>query len=141
MPSHSKNSGARHSHSAASSKSLQKAIRILLHLGENGPDMSRPQFASALGLNKTTVHRLLCALQRFHLVERSPHREKYCLGLQFHTLGVRSILWRSLPYDARPFLVEFSRRSNETAILAIPGAGGIICLDSVNVSSSLLALR
>jgi DNA-binding IclR family transcriptional regulator len=46
-----------------------------------------------------------------------------------------------LPYDARPFLVELSRRSGETAILAIPGAGGIICLDSVNLSSALLTVR
>jgi DNA-binding IclR family transcriptional regulator len=46
-----------------------------------------------------------------------------------------------LPYDARPFLVELSRRSGETAILAIPGAGGIICLDFVNLSSALLTVR
>jgi DNA-binding IclR family transcriptional regulator len=112
---------ARQPRSAASSKSLQKAIRILLHLGENGPDMSISQFASALRLNKTTVHRLLRALQEFHLVERNPHNEKYRLGLKFHALGARSVLWRSLPYDARPFLVELSRRSGATAILAIPG--------------------
>jgi len=124
-----------------SSKSLQKAIRILLHLGENGPDMSLTQFASALRLNKTTVHRLLRALQKFHLVERNPHSEKFRLGLKFHALGARSVLWRSLPCDARPFLVELSRRSDETAILAIPGAAGIICLDSVNVSSALLMVR
>jgi DNA-binding IclR family transcriptional regulator len=112
---------ARQPRSAASSKSLQKAIRILLHSGENGPDMSLSQFASALRLNKTTVHRLLRALQEFHLVERNPHSEKYRLGLKFHALGARSVLWRSLPYDARPFLVELSRRAGETAILAIPG--------------------
>jgi len=141
MSSHSKSSLARQPRSAASSKSLQKAIRILLHLGENGPDMSLTQFASALRLNKTTVHRLLRALQKFHLIERNPHSEKYRLGLKFHALGARSVLWRSLPYDARPFLVELSRRSGETAILAIPGAGGIICLDSVNLSSALLTVR
>jgi DNA-binding IclR family transcriptional regulator len=141
MPTRAKHSLVRQSRSAASSKSLQKAIRILLHLGENGPERSLTEFSSALRLNKTTVHRLLRALQKFHLVERNPHNEKYRLGLKFHALGARAVLWRSLPYDARPYLVELSRRSDETAILAIPGAGGIICLDSVNLSVALLTAR
>jgi hypothetical protein len=116
--SHSKNSLARESGSAASSKSLKKAIRILLHLGENGPLLSLTGFASAVRLNKTTVHGLLGALQKFPLVERNPHSDKYCLGLKFHAFGALSFLWRCWRYDARAFLMEPSRRPNQTAILA-----------------------
>jgi hypothetical protein len=35
------------------------AIRILLHLGEDGPDMSLTQVASALRRNESTAHGLL----------------------------------------------------------------------------------
>src|SRR5580704_13848593 len=55
--SRSKNSLARQSGSAASSKSLEKAMRILLHLEENGLDMALALLASALRLNKTTAVR------------------------------------------------------------------------------------
>ncbi|MFI5096196.1 MAG: helix-turn-helix domain-containing protein, partial [Candidatus Acidiferrales bacterium] len=45
-----------------SSKSLQKAMRILLHLGDHGPELSLSQLSSDLALNKSTAHRLLGAM-------------------------------------------------------------------------------
>ena len=54
------------------SKSLQKALRILLYLGENGPELGVTQLASGLSLNKTTVHRLLSAMKKFDLIEKNP---------------------------------------------------------------------
>src|ERR1700692_306388 len=40
-----------------SSKSLQKALRILLYMGERAPEAGVTQLASELGLTKGTVHR------------------------------------------------------------------------------------
>lgn len=124
-----------------SSKSLQKAIRILLHLGDSGPELSLAQLSSDLALNKSTVCRLLGAMQKFHLIEQNPLNEKYRLGLKFHELGARSLQSRSLQSEARPFLVELARRSGEGVSLAIPGAGGIICLDRIDSPTSIITVR
>jgi len=44
---------------SGSSKSLQKALRILVYMGEQAPEAGVTQLASELGLTKATVHRLL----------------------------------------------------------------------------------
>lgn len=126
---------------AGSSKSLQKAMRILLQLGQDGPEMSITQLAAGLSLNKSTVFRLLSAMEKFELIEKNPENEQYRLGLKLHELGLRAVESRTLRSEARRFLMELSRRSNESVSLAVPGAGGVICLDRVDCSNSIITVR
>lgn len=116
-------------------------MRILLHLGRFGPELSLAQLSSGLVLNRTTVYRLLRAMQNFHFVEENRAAGTFRLGINFHELAGRSLQSRSLQYEARPFLLELASRSNETVTLAVPGAGGIICLDRVDSPSSVLTVR
>jgi IclR family KDG regulon transcriptional repressor len=99
------------------------------------------QLSGDLGLNKTTVFRLLNAMQKFELIERNPSNEKYRLGLRLHELGCRALESRSLRGEAHRFLVELSRRSNESVSIAVPGTGGIICLDRVDCLDSVITAR
>jgi len=132
----------RHSRSdVGSSKSLQKALRLLLHLGENGPEMSITQLAGELDLNKTTVFRLLNAMQRFELIEKNPANERYRLGLRLHELGCRALESRSLRNEAHAFLMELARLSNESVSLAVPGTSSIVCLDRVDCLDSIITAR
>jgi DNA-binding IclR family transcriptional regulator len=126
---------------AGSSKSLQKAMRILFHMGQNGPDIGITQLASALSINKTTVHRLLNAMQKFELIERNPESERYRLGLRLHELGSRAVESRTLQSEAQPFLVELSVRSRESVSLAVPAAGGVVCLDRIDSTHSVITVR
>jgi IclR family transcriptional regulator, KDG regulon repressor len=126
---------------SGSSKSLQKALRLLLHLGEYGPEMSVTQLAGDLKLNKTTVYRLLNAMRIFELIEKDPSNERYRLGLKLHELGCRALESRSLRHEAHGFLVELSRRSHESVSLAVLGAGGIICIDRVDCLDSIITAR
>ena len=66
---------------SGSSKSLQKALRLLLYLGEKGSEMGVTQLAAELGLNKATVYRLLSTMQEFKLIEQNPANQRYRLGL------------------------------------------------------------
>jgi DNA-binding IclR family transcriptional regulator len=120
---------------------LQKALRLLLHLGEHGPEMGLTQLASELDLNKSTVFRLLRALQKFELIEKNPENERYRLGLRLHELGCCALDSRSISNEAHRFLAELSRRSNESASFAVPGAGGIVCLDRVDCLGFIITAR
>jgi len=115
-----------------SSKSLQKALRILIHMGEHCPEAGVSQLASELGLTKATVHRLLNAMERFELIERNSENERYRLGLKLHQLGIKAVESRTLRNEAHRLLLEMSRRSRETVSLAVPAPGGVVCLDRVN---------
>jgi IclR family transcriptional regulator, KDG regulon repressor len=131
---------ARAAGEAGSSKSLQKALRILLYMGENGPEMGVTQLASGLSLNKTTVHRLLNAMERFDLIERSPDGDRYRLGLKLHELGTKSVESRTLRTEAHRFLLELSRVSRESVSLAVPGPGGVVCLDRADSRDTVITV-
>jgi IclR family KDG regulon transcriptional repressor len=110
-------------------------------MGQNGPDIGITQLASALSINKTTVHRLLSAMQKFELIERNPESERYRLGLRLHELGARAMEYRTLQSEARRFLVELSVRSRESVSLAVPAAGGVVCLDRIDSTHSVITVR
>jgi len=103
--------------------------------------MGITQLAGELALNKTTVHRLLNAMQKFELIEKNPVNERYRLGLKLHELGCRALESRTLRGEAHAFLVEMSRRCNESVSIAVPGAGGIVCLDRVDSLDSIITAR
>jgi DNA-binding IclR family transcriptional regulator len=124
-----------------SSKSLQKALRILLHLGQYGPEMGITDLASTMSLNKTTVYRLLHAMAKFELIEQNPENDRYRLGLKLHELGLKALESRTLLREAHRFLLEMSRRSHETVSLAVPTPGAIICLDRVNSPHTVITTR
>jgi IclR family transcriptional regulator, KDG regulon repressor len=126
---------------AGASKSLQKALRILLFMGDNGPALGVTQLASGLSLNKTTVHRLLHAMEKFDLIERNPESDRYRLGLKLYELGTRAVESRTLRTEAHRFLVELSRATHETVSLAVPGLGGVVCLDRVDSRDSIINVR
>jgi DNA-binding IclR family transcriptional regulator len=124
-----------------SSKSLQKGLRILLHLGEFGPEMGVTELAASTGLNKTTVFRLLDAMSKFDLVEQNSENDRYRLGLKLHDLGLKALESRTLQREAHRFLLEMSQRSHETVSLAVHSPGAVICLDRVNSPHTVITMR
>lgn len=123
------------------SKSLQKALRILLHLGQNRSEVGITQVASALGLNKATVYRLLTAMQKFELIEKNPETEKYRLGLKLHELGMQAVQSRTLQSEAHRYLLDLASESGETVTLAAPLSGGVVCLDRVDSQRTAIVIR
>jgi IclR family acetate operon transcriptional repressor len=123
-----------------SNKSLQKALRILLYMGEQLPEAGVTELASDLGLTKATVHRLLATMERFDLIERNAESERYRLGLKLHQLGSRAVESRTLRTEAHRLLLEMSRRSRETVSLATPAPGGVTCLDRLDSPHTIITV-
>lgn len=119
-------------------KSLQKALRILVYMGEQAPEAGVEELADELGLHKATVHSLLNTLERFNLIERDVETERCRLGLKLHQLGNRAAASQTLRMEARRLLVEMSRRSGETVSRATPAAGGVICMDRLDSPHTMI---
>jgi IclR family KDG regulon transcriptional repressor len=127
--------------SPGSSKSLQKAMHILFHMGQNGPEMRLAEIASGLQMNKTTAYRLLSALEKLDLVQRDPESERYRLGMKLYELGSKAVRARTLQSEARRYLKEMARVSNEAVSLAVPGAGGIVCVERFDSPGTMISVR
>jgi len=127
--------------SGGTSKSLQKALRILLHIGQSRSEVGITQVATALSLNKATVYRLLAAMQKFELIEKNPETEKYRLGLKLHELGTQAVQSRTLQSEAHRYLLELATESGETVTLAALLSGGVVCLDRVDSPTTAIVIR
>jgi DNA-binding IclR family transcriptional regulator len=126
---------------AGSSKSLRKAMHILFYMGQHGPELRITEIAAGLHLNKTTVYRLLSAMEHLDLVQKDPENEHYRLGLKLHELGTKAARSRTLQTESRRYLKEMAHICNEAVSLAVPGSGGVVCLERFDSPRTMISVR
>ena len=97
-----------------------RAIRLLKLFTNERPEMSLAEISRASGLNKTTTHRLLRALQSEALIDRNPATSAYSLGAGLMALGVQALASSDLRRRVRPVLRALARETGETATLEVP---------------------
>lgn len=108
-----------------------RAIRLLKLFTAERPEMTLAELSRGSGLNKTTTHRLLRALQSEDLVERDPASSAYSLGPGLMALGVQALSSSDLRRRVRPLLKLLARSSGETATLEVPVGDSMLILDEV----------
>ena len=110
------------------SASLDKALQILRNLGA-GP-ASLDELATALGVHKTTVLRLLRTLAEQHFVFRDGNH-RYHLGSQVFELAGRGLEQREVRGIAAPHLTAFNREHGRTTHLSELSGSEIVYIDKL----------
>lgn len=108
-----------------------RAVRLLKLFTNERPEMSLAELSKTSGLNKTTTHRLLRALQSEALIDRNPATSAYSLGAGLMALGVQALASSDLRRRVRPVLRSIARESGETATLEVPFEDSMLILDEV----------
>lgn len=108
-----------------------RAVRLLKLFTNERPEMSLAELSRASGLNKTTTHRLLRALQSEALIDRNPATSTYSLGAGLMALGVQALASSDLRRRVRPLLRSLARETGETATLEVPFEDSMLILDEV----------
>jgi len=117
---------------------VEKAIDLLFHLhGETSP-RGVTAVGRALGLPKSSAHRLLSTLTRRGLLERD-ERGRYCPGVGLVALGLGVLEREPVVAVARPVLETEAQRLGETVFLTAARAGAIVVLDKVEGTGFLRA--
>lgn len=117
------------------STSLRRALDTLLHLGT---DSGHPrgstltELSSALGLNKSTLLRLLAPLCEARLVERDAETGRYRLGWRTAQLGQAYLERLDLRGIAHDVLHDLMVRTGETAHLVIADLPDVVYVDKVD---------
>jgi IclR family KDG regulon transcriptional repressor len=108
-------------------KSLMKAFDIMEVFLKGTEEMSVTEISQILGLNKTTVSRIMLKMAGRGYLEQTEKRGKYSLGkifLEYSGIIKSQLRIREI---AMPYLVELSRKVREVAILGIwNGRGSVI---------------
>jgi DNA-binding IclR family transcriptional regulator len=105
---------------------LDRAFDLLDALATDLPEYSLGELAHRLSLHKSTAHRLLCALERRRLVERTSSGTQYRLGLRLFELGAKAVAGFGSFETAKPFLSKLAKTTGETAHLGILRDGYVV---------------
>jgi IclR family acetate operon transcriptional repressor len=117
---------------------VEKAVDVLFHLhGESGP-RGVTAIGRALGLTKSSTHRLLTALGRRGLVERD-ERGHYRPGIGLVSLGLGAFDREPVAVAARPVLQAEAASIGETVFLVAASAGKLVVLDKAEGTGFLRA--
>jgi len=117
---------------------IDKAIDVLFHLHAQRLPQGVSAVGRALGLPKSSVHRLLSALARRGLVERD-EGGLYRMGVGLVTLGQAVLDREPVAVAARPVLEANARATGETFFLVAARAGRLVVLDKAEGSGFLRA--
>lgn len=108
-----------------------RAVALLKAFTDARPELSLSELTRAAGLNKTTTHRLLAALEREGLLAHDAHSGSYRLGPEAIALGARALRATDLRAAARPELEVLARETGETAEVEVLDGGETLILDDV----------
>lgn len=111
-----------------------RALRLLKLFTPDKPELKLAEVSALTGLNKTTTHRLLQALQSESMLDRNPVGGAYRLGPALMALGVQALSSNDLRLRARPLLKQMAQETGETATLEVPIDDMMLILDEVSGS-------
>ena len=117
---------------------VSRAAEILRLLKQNPEGLSQAELAAALGLARTTVHRIVAALAVEGLVEQAGPRGRHRLG--FEILRMADAARLGIVSEIHPFLEALSREVDETVDLSIFDQGQASFIDQVVAPHRLRAV-
>lgn len=117
---------------------VDKAVDVLFRLNAEPTPQGVSELGRALGLPKSSVHRLLASLARRGLVERD-ERGRYRPGIALLALGLGALEREPLAAAARPLLEAEAQALGETAFLVIARAGRLVVLEKAEGAGFLRA--
>lgn len=118
-------------------QSVENALDVLEALGEGPDDVRISHLSSRLGLNKTSVFRLLATFERRGYVEKEDQSGTYRLGLTAYEIGQKFLMRMNLLRKARPMMERLAFKCDEAVYLAVPRDDQVLFLDMVDTSQQV----
>lgn len=111
--------------------SVKKALRILRSFSMEEPEKKISDLAQSLGMNKSTVSRLMSTLASEGFVTKDEETQKYRLG--YSVLALSGIVTSNLEIhrEAAPVLEQLTRETGETSHLVVLDGVSVVYLDKI----------
>jgi IclR family acetate operon transcriptional repressor len=112
-------------------QSVLRAVAVLKCFDDQKPEWTLAELTRALDLNKTTLFRLLSALESEGLVARGSGGESYILGPELVAMAGYALRNIDLRFLARSTLETLAESSGETASLEILSGDEMVIIDEI----------
>jgi IclR family KDG regulon transcriptional repressor len=120
-------------------RAVDRSLNVLLCFSRDTPALTMTQIAEKVGLNKSTVHRLLATLEQRRFLERDAETGVYRLGIRMLQMAYLTLETNVLRKLASPFLQRLCEQFGETVNLAVLDDADVLFLD-VNESPQRVKL-
>lgn len=108
---------------------IARAAKILRALKDHPKGLSLSQIAKEVGLARSTVQRIVTALEEERYVASASTYGGFCLGPEIAILA--AAVHSDLREEIRPFLTKLSHQINETVDLSVLNNGKVFFVDQV----------
>jgi DNA-binding IclR family transcriptional regulator len=112
-------------------QAIARAVAVLKAFDDRHPEWGLSDLSEHVGLNKTTTHRILAALESEGLIARNPISGGYRLGLELVALGGAALRATELHSIARPEMERLAHESEAAVSLEVLNRGQTLVLDEV----------
>lgn len=118
-------------------ESVAKALTILTLFKINKPEWGITELARELGMQKSTVYRLLATMQELGFVRKTREGTNYRLGMRVFELGSVVANTFDLRDIALSYLHKISEQTGETVHLGVLNETEVISIETVDGSNTL----
>lgn len=118
---------------------VERAIRLLRYIGDGHSCRNLSTASRDLGINRTTLIRLIHTLLEERMIEETAEAAGYRLGVGLVTLGAQAIGGRDLVRTCQPVLQRLCEESSMSAHIGIIDGTDIVYLARVAPNSHLVS--
>ncbi|GAB4565538.1 MAG: IclR family transcriptional regulator [Geothermobacteraceae bacterium] len=115
-------------------QSVENALDVLEALSEEEGEVRISRLSQRLGMNKTSVFRLMATFESRGYVERDDGSSKYRLGLSAYEVAQKLLSRMDLLRKARPVMEKLVRETREAVYLTVPRGGDVLFFDMIDTT-------
>ncbi len=112
-------------------RAVERALAVLACFNNQTPELTLTQISERIGINKSTVHRLLATLERNHFLERDSQTGIYRPGIRLLQLAHLALENNDLRRIADPFLRQLCDLHRENVNLSFLDGTDVVYLDVI----------
>jgi IclR family transcriptional regulator, KDG regulon repressor len=119
-------------------QSLSRGLQILNLIAEAGEAQGVSELAEKIGIDKSSVSRLMKTMEGFGYVQQEKHSRRYIIGKHFHSLAWQLVNRYSLREKAKPYIYRLAYTTGECAHIGVYSAGKAQVTEDVQPETSML---
>jgi len=112
-------------------RAVERALDVLMCFTNHTPELTMTQISEKIGINKSTVHRLLATLERKRFVERDPPTGVYRLGIGLLQMAFLTLEHNNLRRLLAPFLIDLCNQYRENINLTVLDDTEVVYIDVI----------
>ncbi|WP_077214369.1 IclR family transcriptional regulator [Bacillus dakarensis] len=118
-------------------KSVGRALDIIDLVSAKKGGLGVTEIANQIDINKSSVYRILSTLAQYGYIEQDADTGKYKLGYKFLEVSSKLLDSIDLRMEAKPFLQELERETNEVIHLVVYDQGEVVYIEKLEGTETL----